>query len=156
MYKISGRCPICGGSLRLERLRCLECSTALEGAFALSPLFELNPEQLHFVELLVKHRGNIQRVAEELDVSYRTGRNRMDDIATALGYALPDALLPPSPEQRREILEKLQEGVVKAEDAVRLLRGEDVPVAPAKTAPPPAPPAPPVPPDPAIEPDEGE
>jgi hypothetical protein len=149
MYKISGRCPICGGSLRLERLRCLECSTALEGSFVLSPLFELEPEQLRFVELLVKHRGNIQRVAEELDVSYRTGRNRMDDIASALGYALPSAPPPPSPEKRREILEKLQEGVVKAEDAVRLLRGEDMPV-------PPVPPSPPAPLDIAVEVDEEE
>ena len=110
MYRISGTCPICGGSMHLERLRCHQCGTALEGAFELSPLFRLPPEQLHFVELLVKYRGNIQRVAKELEVSSRTGRNRMDEIATAMGYTRSDLPLPPSLERRQEILESLQAG----------------------------------------------
>ena len=88
MHTIGGRCPICGEGMYLERLRCPSCGTALEGAFSLSPLFQLDTEQIRFVELLVKHQGNIQRVAEELGIAYRTARSRMDEIATALGYAV--------------------------------------------------------------------
>lgn len=125
MHTIGGRCPICGEGMYLERLRCPHCGTALEGAFALSPLFQLDTEQIRFVELLVKHQGNIQRVAEELGIAYRTARNRMDEIAAALGYALPEEPRPrPAPERRREILEGVQAGRIPTEDAVRLLRGE--------------------------------
>jgi len=110
----------------LERLRCPDCGTALEGAFSLSPLFRLDAEQVHFIELLVKHQGNIQRVAEELGLAYRTARSRMDEIATALGYELPEEpRVRPSPERRREILEGVQAGRLSSEDAVRLLRGEE-------------------------------
>jgi hypothetical protein len=110
----------------LERLRCPNCGTGLEGAFSLSPLFRLDTEQVHFVELLVKHQGNIQRVAEELGLAYRTARSRMDEIATALGYELPEEpRVRPSPERRREILEGVQAGRISSEDAVRLLHGEE-------------------------------
>lgn len=127
MPMMSGHCPICGEMMHLERLRCPHCGTALEGSFTLSPLFGLNSEQLHFVELLVKHQGNIQKVTEELGVSYRTARSRMDEIAAALGYALPgETGRPrPSPERRREILEALQAGRLTPVQAVRMLRGEE-------------------------------
>jgi hypothetical protein len=98
----------------------------LEGAFSLSPIFQLDTEQIRFVELLVKHQGNIQRVAEELGIAYRTARSRMDEIATALGYALPEGPRSrPTPERRREILEGVQAGRIATEDAVRLLHGKE-------------------------------
>ncbi len=126
MHTIGGRCPICSEEMYLERLRCPDCGTTLEGAFALSPLFQLNPEQIQFVELLVKHQGNIQRVAEELGLAYRTARSRMDEIATSLGYALPEEPRPrPSPTRRREILEAVQAGRLNADNAVRMLRGDE-------------------------------
>lgn len=124
MPRIGGTCPVCGESLRIERLRCWQCGTALEGSFELSPLFSLEPEELHFVELLVKHRGNIQRVAEEMAVSYRTGRTRMDEIANAMGY-IEDETVVVTPERRQEILEGVQSGQYSAEQAIRLLRGEE-------------------------------
>lgn len=126
MHTIGGRCPVCGEGMYLERLRCPNCGSALEGAFSLSPLFQLNTEQIHFVELLVKHQGNIQRVAEDLGIAYRTARSRMDEIATALGYALPEEpRARPTPERRREILEAVQAGRISPEAAVRLLRGAE-------------------------------
>ncbi|MGB9723356.1 MAG: DUF2089 domain-containing protein [Chloroflexia bacterium] len=129
MYTVGGNCPICGERMYLERLRCPQCGTVLEGAFSLSPLFRLGAEQIHFVELLVKHRGNIQRVGEELGLSYRTARNRMEEIAAALGYELPpeEARPRPGPERRREILEALQAGRLTSDQAIRLLRGEEIP-----------------------------
>lgn len=124
MYKVGGVCPICQETMRVERLRCPNCGTALEGSFTLSPLFSLPAERLRFVEMLVKHRGNIQRVAEEMEVSYRTARTRMDEIATELGYALPPDSRP-SPERRREILQDLESGTLSAEEAAQLLQGKE-------------------------------
>jgi hypothetical protein len=126
MHTIGGRCPVCGEEMFVERMRCAQCGTAIEGAFALSPLFSLSAEQLHFVEMLVKHEGNIQKVAEEMQLSYRTARSRMDEIATALGYSLPKPARPrPTPERRRAILEGLHAGQIKTEQAVRLLQGDE-------------------------------
>ncbi len=123
MHTIGGQCPVCGERMVLERLHCLRCGTVLEGTFALSPLFGLNAEQLRFVELLVKHQGNIQRVAEELGVSYRTARTRMDEIAAAMGFVLPEEPRP-TPERRREVLDALQQGRISVAEALRILRGE--------------------------------
>ncbi len=123
MSTIGGICPLCGGRLRVERVRCHRCGTAIEGTLELSPLLALEPEQLRVVELLVKHRGNIRRVADELGVSHRTGRNRVDEVAEALGYSRTEPL--PDQERRREILKALQEGRISADQAARMLREED-------------------------------
>ena len=56
----------------------------IEGRFGMGWIARLTPEQLVFVGLLVKQRGNIQKVAADLDVSYNTARNRMDEIVVAL------------------------------------------------------------------------
>ena len=72
-----------------------------------------------FVGLLVKQRGNLQKVAAELSVSYNTARNRMDDIAAALGGK-------PEPEERSDpaqVLDRLSDGEISFEDAMRTLKG---------------------------------
>src|SRR6188508_631852 len=70
------RCPICEGELQATRLSCVNCHGQVEGNFDLGGLLRLSREQGQFVELLVKNRGNINRVADELGVSYTTARNR--------------------------------------------------------------------------------
>jgi Protein of unknown function (DUF2089) len=35
--------------------------------------------------MLVKYRGNIQRLAAEMNVAYNTARSRLDEIVAALG-----------------------------------------------------------------------
>jgi hypothetical protein len=133
MYPILTSCPVCSGELTATRLQCVTCGTALEGQFALGRLGRLTREQLRFVELLVKNRGNINQVAAELSVSYTTARTRMDEIVTALGYP------PTSDDQsadrriglatagqaagdRRDVLKRLEAGEISAEEALRLLK----------------------------------
>jgi len=77
----------------------------------------LTPQQLTFVGLLVKHRGNIQRLAAELNVAYNTARNHLDEIVAALAY-LPEY---EDDSQRSLILEQLSEGKIRFEDALDLL-----------------------------------
>lgn len=132
MYPILTTCPVCSGELSATRLQCVTCGTALEGQFALGRLGRLERDQLRFVELLVKNRGNINQVAVELGVSYTTARTRMDEIVAALGYpAAQDdgserrsgvAANTPTATQRRDVLKRLEAGEITAEEALRLLK----------------------------------
>src|ERR671933_534392 len=119
MYPLPTTCPVCGGPFHAERLGCNHCHATLEGRFALGWLGHLSRDQLDFVELLVKHRGNINGVAGELKIAYNTARSRLDDIVAALGYGAP----PPERPDRRAILERLSAGEISAEEAIQLLRG---------------------------------
>jgi hypothetical protein len=111
--------PVTGGELIVTRLEGPSSGIVIEGAFSLGWIARLTPEQLAFVGLLVKHRGNLQKVAAELNVSYNTARNRMDDIAAALGGK-------PEPEERADraqVLERLSDGDISFDDAMRMLKG---------------------------------
>lgn len=119
-YPLLTQCPICQGELQATRLECVSCHGAVEGQFDLGNLLRLNREQFQFVELLVKNRGNINRVADELGVSYTTARNRMDDIVTALGYNAA-ANVGPSAE-RLDVLARLERGDLSPEVALDMLK----------------------------------
>ena len=119
MNQILTSCPVCGGELIATRLQCGACNTTLEGQFALGRLGRLSKDQLRFVELLVKNRGNINQVAADMNVSYTTARTRMDEIVIALGYTA--AASEPTTE-RRDILRRLEAGEITAEEALRLLK----------------------------------
>jgi hypothetical protein len=121
MYPLLTTCPVCGGELHVARLTCGECHAAIEGEFTLGWLGRLSREQLEFVELLVKNRGNINSVANELRIAYNTARSRLDDIVSALGYTPP----PPDEQrpERRVVLDRLAAKEISVEDAMKLLRG---------------------------------
>ncbi len=78
----------------------------------------LSREQLDFVELLVKNRGNIQKLAGDLDIAYNTARSRLDEIVTALGGAPENE----GRADRRMILDRLSAKEISVEEAMRLLR----------------------------------
>jgi hypothetical protein len=120
MYPLLTTCPVCGGPLHVVRLSCDDCHSALEGEFTLGWLGRLSREQLEFVELLVKNRGNINGVASDLKVAYNTARSRMDDIVAALGYSAP---LEDNRPERRAVLDRLAAKEISVEDAMKLLRG---------------------------------
>lgn len=113
-------CPVCNDPLHVTRLQCGTCDTALEGQFSLGPLGRLNRDQLDFVELLVKNRGNINGVASDLKVAYNTARSRLDDVVSALGYGAQDTTQP----DRRAVLDRLAAKEITVEDAMKLLRSE--------------------------------
>jgi hypothetical protein len=70
------------------------------------------------VGLLVKHRGNLQKVAVDMDVSYNTARNRMDEIVAAL----EDLPVRKVAVDRMAVLERLSAGDLSFEEAMYLLR----------------------------------
>ena len=124
MYHVIGRCPVCEHTLEVTRLYCRHCDTALEGHFSLGRFYELAPEQLRFVETFVRCEGKLNRVQEELNLSYPTVRNRLHDVIRALGYEVDEEEgATVSAEIRQEVLAGVASGEISAEEAARRLRG---------------------------------
>src|SRR5689334_7368499 len=119
MYPLITRDPVSGEELIVTRLECPPSGVVIEGRFSLGWIGRLSREQLDFVELMVKYRGNIQKLALEMNVAYNTARSRLDEIVAALGGT-------PEPEarvDRKAILDRLAAKEITVEDAMRLLKG---------------------------------
>lgn len=109
--------PVNGDELIVTRLEGQRSGIVIEGRFSLDWMGRLTPQQLTFVGLLVKHRGNIQRLAAELNVAYNTARNHLDEIVAVLEYPAEDE----SASERSNVLEQLSQGEISFEDALDLL-----------------------------------
>jgi hypothetical protein len=86
-------------------------------------LFQLTPEQLHFVEIFLRCEGKINRVQEEVGISYPTVRSRLEEVIQALGYEVGKDR-ETDDEHRRHILERLASREISSEEAFRLLQAE--------------------------------
>ena len=128
MYQILTKCPVCGGETEVTRIYCPNCDTTVEGHFhaTANPFAALTPEQAQFILTFVRCEGRFNRMEEEMKLSYPTLRGRLNEIVRALGYEpgkeeAPAAL---TAEERRAILEELDQGAISWEEAQASLRGE--------------------------------
>ena len=124
MHPVISQCPICREQLTVTKLHCRNCDTTVEGHFTLGRLYHLNPEQLQFVEIFVRCEGKINRVEQEIGMSYPAVRARLSEVIRTLGYEVGEAEKEPliTPEARRSILEQVSKGLISAEDAIEILR----------------------------------
>lgn len=127
MYAAPTRCPVCRSELEVSRLHCSACDTSIEGRFTGGPFAHLTTEHLDFIVTFIRCEGKINRMEQELDLSYPTIRNRLHEVIRALGYEPgKDEPVEISPERRNSVLEDLEAGRISADDAMRILRGEEV------------------------------
>jgi len=127
MHPALTKCPVCRNELTVTRLQCPSCDTVVEGRFTAGHFASLTTEQLDFIVTFVRVEGKLNRMEGELGLSYPTIRNRLHDVIRALGFEpgkeepAPDL----ADEKRRSVLEELNAGRISAEDAMKLLRGEE-------------------------------
>jgi hypothetical protein len=119
MHPLITRDPVSGEELIVTRLECPASGVIIEGRFSLGWIGRLTREQLDFVELLVMYRGNIQKLAQEMNIAYNTARSRLDSIVTALGGTSEND----AASDRRAILDRLAAKEISVEEAMRLLKG---------------------------------
>jgi hypothetical protein len=119
--EVLGKCPVCGGETEVTRISCDRCDTTIEGHFHLCKFCKLTTEQKAFTDVFIKCRGNIKEVEKELGVSYPTVKNRLEDVAGALGYKTETEPVVDAG-KRKEVLEKLNGGEISVEEAVALLK----------------------------------
>jgi hypothetical protein len=136
MFPLPTTCHICGQKYHVTEVQCGHCHTTVSGQFALGRLHQLTPEQLDFIEIFIACEGKINRVEQELNLSYPAVRSRLHDVIRALGRevgengdnghaGLSSEKSSPSPaatEARREILARVSAGELSAQDAAVLLR----------------------------------
>jgi hypothetical protein len=122
-YQAPGKCPICGQELLVSRLSCRQCGTNLDGEFKTCKFCQLPAEQVEFVEIFLKCRGNIKEVEKELGISYPTVRSRLEGVIQALGFRSEriDAREAPG-EIRMDILEALEKGEIGSQAALEQLK----------------------------------
>ena len=122
------QCPICQSDLEIVKLYCRSCDTTIEGHFQhTSPFQQLTAEQMLFMVTFIRNEGKINRVGEELGISYPTVRGRLHDLIRALGYEVGEeeestGSLPE--EERRSILDALSRGTLSSDEALKRLSGK--------------------------------
>ncbi len=129
MLPLPKRCPLTGGEIVVTRFYCPNADASVEGRFAVEapPFAQLAPEQIKFVEIFVRNEGKLNRMEDELGLSYPTIRSRLHEIIRALGYEPgkdePAAAALPAAD-RKAVLAELEAGQISFDEAMKLLQGE--------------------------------
>ncbi|MDQ6595058.1 DUF2089 domain-containing protein [Bacillus salipaludis] len=117
-YPLISNCPVCSKQLTITKLQCTHCHTTVENEFELSKFAALSQEQLHFIEIFLKCRGNIKEVEKELGISYPTVRGKLDEIISSLGYNAGKK----TDIDKKRIVSMLEKGEITAEEAIQLIK----------------------------------
>lgn len=126
MRKLLEICPACAGELIVTQQTCVECGTSVVGEFKPTIFARLSPENLAFLEVFIKNKGNVKEMERELGESYWAIRNRINEIIEQLG--LEKKNVEPGESQtdmttrRQDILAQLNRGEIDAATAADLLR----------------------------------
>jgi len=119
----------------ITRIYCPDSGITIEGEFTVvQPLVQLSEEQLRFVETFVRSEGKLNRMEDELKLSYPTIRARLHEVIRTLGYEpgreeargedrSPQSTL--SSQARHEILQALEAGDLSFTEAMERLQGGD-------------------------------
>lgn len=105
-----------GESITVERVRLARNGAAIEGSFELPQLARLSVEDQVFVTAFVLSHGSIKDMESVFGISYPTVKARLNRIAGSLQFVDTNPL--PS---RAEILERLKNGDIQPDEAVRQL-----------------------------------
>ena len=75
------------------------------------------------MEIFIRNEGKINRVEQELGLSYPAVRARLTDVIRSLGYPVGEEEVAVSEETRRSILAEVASGKISADEAIELLQG---------------------------------
>ena len=103
-----------GKRVVVERVRLVDKDIAIEGSFELPQLARLSADDQIFITAFVRSHGSIKEMERIFGVSYPTIKSRLTRLADSLEFVETN----PTP-SKAEILERLQQGEISAEDAIR-------------------------------------
>jgi len=106
-----------GASLVVERVRIPEKGITIDGPFVLPQLARLALEDQVFITAFLRSHGSIKEMEQTFGVSYPTIKGRLNRIAGQLEFVETN----PAP-SRSEILERLNQGEITPDEAIRLLQ----------------------------------
>ena len=100
----------------VTELRFPTSGVTVRGVFELNEFAVLTPDNLEFLRLYIRVRGNLKEVERVLGVSYPTVRARFDTLLRAIGYE------PELADPHAQVLSSLERGEITPEEAARKLR----------------------------------
>jgi hypothetical protein len=109
---------VCNGPLKIVKYRCEKCDTEITGSFEIEEFTQLSDEQLIFLKIFIKSRGNLSELQKELNISYPTAKARLEELIKALGYSSEND----NRKKTLEILEKIEKGEITPEEAKQILK----------------------------------
>lgn len=122
MARILTRCPVCEGDLKAVRLKCDCCGTVIENSFDFPDLLKLTREQMEFVEVFIRSRGNIKDVERELGISYPTVRAKLDQVIEMMAGGKVGLVgqkeIVAMEQAKQDVIQRLEKGEITPEMAI--------------------------------------
>ena len=135
MLKLFNRCPACGSTITVTECRCDNCRLEMRGDFRPGLFAALSDDQMAFLRVFLRARGNLTEVEKVLGISYPTIRSKLDEVNKALDQAEaapdvnetkpvsgPTASAGPAEGARRAILQQVAANEITAAEALQKLR----------------------------------
>lgn len=115
------RCPVCGKEMIVTELKCEEDDVTVRGRFKPSVFDFLDEEEMEFVILFFRARGNLKELARYTGQGYFALRGKLEKVIEKLG------LQPLSKEEEEEVdeedvFELVKRGKMSVDEALRLLK----------------------------------
>jgi hypothetical protein len=82
--KLPLKCPSCENQLHVKQLHCEKCDTEVTGLYSLPVLSQLKAEDQKFILAFVKASGSLKIMAQNMQLSYPTVRNILDEIISRI------------------------------------------------------------------------
>lgn len=78
--KLPCQCPSCQAQLKVKSLKCENCDTEVIGLYDLPVLARLSSVDQDFILRFMKNSGSLKDMAKDLNLSYPTVRNLLDEV----------------------------------------------------------------------------
>jgi len=73
-------CPSCQSQFKVRNLNCPNCGTEVSGVYDFPLLVRLPQDEQMFILKFIKCSGSLKDMAKQLNLSYPTVRNILDEI----------------------------------------------------------------------------
>lgn len=84
--KLPSQCPSCQAQLKVKSLKCENCDTEVNGLYDLPVLTRLSSEDQEFILKFMKNSGSLKDMAKDLNLSYPSVRNLLDEVIEKIKY----------------------------------------------------------------------
>src|SRR5690625_7785197 len=122
-YAMPTHCPVSGKPLEVTALRSPDSGVSIEGRFQPNEFALLPQENLEFLRLFVKVRGNLKEMERIMGLSYTTIRLRFENLTNVLGSELTEQESRGRAGGRSDIREQLEGGEREAEPRAEAQQG---------------------------------
>ncbi|ABR30240.1 hypothetical protein SU69_01935 [Thermosipho melanesiensis] len=112
------KCPVCGKTMIVTQLKCQNDDVIVSGKFTVSPLAFLEEEDMKFIILFLRSKGNLKEMERITGIGYFTLRGKLDKLLNKMGLTP----LEESSEETDDIFSKLKKGIISVEDALNILK----------------------------------